>query len=107
MAGSDCRVRCFFARGGFAHERAFWIPAPGGEGYYTGTAYIAYCFAESGEPLPNDEPRPGETVPGAMSARIVVERDDAGRVLVAVPDGGVCSIDPSILTRASQRNVPV
>lgn len=100
--GTTIKVKCEFSRAGFSHERKFVIEAPSG-GYYTGTAYIGYCFTVDDEKLPDEEPPPGKKMKGLLEARVIKEAGD--KVTISVPDGGVCDISTNlILDRA---NVPV
>jgi hypothetical protein len=50
-------VHCRFTRGGFAHERVFWIAAPGG-GEYRGLADVGYCLKTDRRQLVEGEPPP-------------------------------------------------
>jgi hypothetical protein len=102
--GQTVWVNCRFTRGGFAHERVFWIRTPDGRGEYRGLSYIGYCFRADRTPLPEEEPRPGESIDGLVTAR-VLKVLGGGRLTVQVPDGELCDIDASIVEE--QRNVPV
>ena len=88
-------VRCKFGRGGFAHERVFWIDAPGG-GSYRGLAYIDYCHSTDGSPLSGGEPPIGQLCQGLVVAKIIDEPSSAP-CTIQVPDGELCDIDPSII----------
>ena len=97
-------VQCRFTRGGFGHERVFWIPTPDGQGEYRGLAYIAYCYRSNRKPLSPDEPPPGESINGLIIGRWISESDD-GIVTIQVPDGELCEVSSSIIQEG--KDVPV
>lgn len=97
-------VQCRFTRGGFGHERIFWIPTPDGSGEYRGLAFIGYCYNRNRNPIAAEEPPPGESVKGFVVARRIKELD-GGLVTVQVPDGELCDIDSSIIEET--KDVPV
>jgi len=88
-------VKCRFTRGGFGHDRVFWIPTPDNSGEYRGVAFIGYCFRRDRTPLRPEEPPPGQSLDGLVVARVVRVTD--GVLTVQVPDGELCDIDPSIV----------
>lgn len=88
-------VRCRFTRGGFAHERVFWIATPDRSGWYRGLAYIDYCFSPDRTPLPGGEMLPGSSVDGFVTARVIGLAGN--RVTVQVPDGELCDVDASLV----------
>lgn len=92
--GTTVRVPCTLSRGGFAHERVFWIASPHG-GRYRGVAFVKYCLQQDGSRLPDGEPPLGSTVDGYVEARVTARI--GGLLTIQVPDGELCDIDPAIL----------
>jgi hypothetical protein len=88
------KVKCRFARAGFSHERKFMIEAPE-DGYYTGTAFIGYCFKTDESSLPDEDPPIGEVMDGLLEARILRRSGDTATI--SVPDGGVCDISIDLI----------
>jgi hypothetical protein len=100
------RVKCQFTRSGFPAERIFHIQAPG-EGVFTGSAPVQYCYMNDGTPFREDIPR-GRNVPGYV-AGVALGPGAAGQaVRVYLPDGEVYEVSEDLIqTTAGGRHVPV
>lgn len=96
-------VRCRFTRGGFAHERIFYIPTPDGNGEYRGLAFINYCYKSAKKRLLEGEPPAGESIEGLLVGRLISEEDSIATI--QVPDGELCDVSTNAIQE--YRDVPV
>ena len=98
-------LRCQLSRGGFSSERVFRVRAVNGA-QFIGVAPPEYCFTEQGKPIGPDEPAPGTSMPGLVTARKVRTAAD-GTLLVSVPDGSVVSVRPELLIRRPTPSISI
>lgn len=98
-------VKCRFERGVFAHEKVFFIPAPGG-GEYRGVAFIKYCQSEDEQELAENEPEVGGWIDGYVASRIVEEKGEPDYLFtIQVPDGELCDVDQIVFKDHSNVSV--